>query len=59
MKQLKYKIMEHLTFEQARQEITVLNALIKIGVVETETNKSNEVLIEEGVKLLLNNNSNK
>lgn len=47
--------MEHLTFEKARQEITVLNALVRAGVVDSDTKQSNEVAIAEGVEKLLNN----
>lgn len=47
--------MEHLTFEKARQEITVLNALVRAGVVDSGIKQSNEVAIAEGAEKLLNN----
>ncbi len=43
----------HLTFEQARKEITVLNALIRAGV-KIDESLSNDRAVEKGVANLLN-----
>lgn len=44
---------KHLTIEKARQEITVFNALVRVGVIESNKDEPIEVSIEKGVKKLL------
>lgn len=45
--------MKHLTFDKARQEITVLNSLVRAGVVSEDSKLSNDEAIESGVAELL------
>lgn len=40
--------MEHLNFEKARQEVTVMNALISAGVVNEDLALSNDRVLELG-----------
>lgn len=45
--------MNHLTFEQARKEATVVNALIRAGVINEDSKLSNDEAIELGLSELL------
>lgn len=45
--------MKHLTFEKARQEATVINALIRAGVINEDSKLSNDEAIELGLSDLL------
>lgn len=44
--------MKHLDFEKARQEATVVNALIRAGVVNENSRLSNDRVLESGLKTL-------
>ena len=41
--------MEHLTFEKARKEITVFNALIRAEVIKSDNQQSIDRAIGEGI----------
>ena len=45
--------MKHLDFEQVRQEATVVNALIRAGVINENSKLSNDEAIELGLSELL------
>lgn len=45
--------MKHLSFEQARQEATIYNALVVSGVIDEKTELPNDEAIKQGLSKLV------